>query len=175
MNRAFILLGSNIDKENNLVAAVRMLSELCRVAAISPVYETTPVGLREQPDFLNVAVLVQTELQPAELRATVLSEIERRLKRVRTADKNAPRTIDADLILFDAETGDQFPPDADLLRYPHVAAPVAALAPDMRHPETGEPLQAIADRLLNEAAQGAGAPPIWPRPDMDRRLRREAR
>ncbi len=176
MNRAFILLGSNIDKETNLVAAVRMLNEMCRVTAISPVHETAPVGLREQPNFLNVAVLVHTDLQPAELRATVLSEIERRLKRVRTADKNAPRTIDADLILYEYETAEgRHPPDPDLLRFPHVAVPIAALDPDMRHPESGEPLRALADRLLKEAAaQSAGERSMSPRPDIDRRLRIKA-
>jgi 2-amino-4-hydroxy-6-hydroxymethyldihydropteridine diphosphokinase len=184
MNRAFILLGSNIDKENNLVSAVHMLRELCRVAAISPVYETAPVGLREQPNFLNVAVLVYTDLPPTELRATVLAEIERRLQRVRTADKNAPRTIDADLILYIEETpgvAGRYSPDPELLRYPHIAVPIAALAPNLRHPETGERLQDIADRLLREAgAENESVRPqqalpqwalrLWARPDIDRRL-----
>ncbi|HET6446956.1 MAG TPA: 2-amino-4-hydroxy-6-hydroxymethyldihydropteridine diphosphokinase, partial [candidate division Zixibacteria bacterium] len=83
-NRIFILLGSNIDKENNIQAAVRYLDECCHVMAVSGVYETCPVGLVDQPTFLNAAVLVESELSANQFRKTVLCRLERRLKRTRT-------------------------------------------------------------------------------------------
>lgn len=173
MNRVFVVLGSNIDKETNLPLAVRFLSKMCHVAAVSPVYETVPVGLLDQPNFFNAAVLVETEMGPIEFKEEVLSKIERRLQRQRTADKNAPRTIDADIVLFNDEVFDygrpggrqRHIPDPDLLRFTHVAVPVARLAPDMPHPETGEPLVKIAGRLTKAATQNS-RPPLWPRPDI---------
>ncbi len=61
------------------------------------------MGKTDQPNFLNAAVLIETDLTAAELKEQVLQVIERELGRVRTADKNAPRTIDLDIALF----GDQ--------------------------------------------------------------------
>jgi len=173
MNCVFVVLGSNIDKEENLPRAVRILSKMCRVAAVSLVYETVPVGLLDQPNFFNAAVLVETEMGPIQFKEEVLSKIERRLQRQRTADKNAPRTIDADIVLFNDQVFDytrsggrrRHIPDPDLLKFAHVAIPVAHLAPDMPHPETGEPLATIAGRLMAAATQDNG-PPLWPRPDI---------
>lgn len=155
-NRIFVLLGSNIDKERNLPAAARLLAERCQVTSFSQVYETAPVGLEEQPHFLNAAALVETELSAELFREKILAPIEQALGRVRTQDKNAPRTIDADIILcgqtiFDLDA-DHHIPDPDLLKFPHVAVPIAELAPDMPHPETGELLGAIAERLARAQA-----------------------
>jgi 2-amino-4-hydroxy-6-hydroxymethyldihydropteridine diphosphokinase len=168
VNRIFVLLGSNIEKEKNLPAAARLLTECCQVTAFSQVYETAPVGLREQPHFLNAAALVETELSALVFRDKILSRIERELGRVRTSDKNAPRTIDADIILFDQAVfdldTDHHIPDPDFLKFPHVAIPVAELAPDMLHPESGEPLSKIAARLVRQRQTSLNA-----RPDLDLR------
>ena len=99
MHHIFIALGSNIDKEKSLPLAIRLLGEVCRITAISSIYETIPVGLLDQPNFFNAAVLIETELNAPQLKAGVLDTIERRLKRKRVADKNAPRTIDVDIVL----------------------------------------------------------------------------
>lgn len=170
MNRAVVNLGSNIDKEKNLPAAVQILSKACRVVDISAVYETLPRGPADQPNFFNAAVLIETELGPADLKERILGPIEKVLGRVRTGDKYAPRTIDVDLVLFNEEILEfdgRHIPDPDIVRFPHVAMPVADLVPDMPHPETGEPMRAIARRLLQAAtAQNDGEPPIWLRPDV---------
>jgi 2-amino-4-hydroxy-6-hydroxymethyldihydropteridine diphosphokinase len=163
MTQAFIALGSNIGGPRYLPEAVRRLarSPSCRLMAVSPVYETAPVGKTDQPNFLNAAVLVETDLSPDELKAQVLQRIERELGRVRTADRNAPRTIDLDITLFGdrvIQVGQRHIPDPDLLRYAHIAVPVADLAPSFRHPETGRTLQAIA--------QGLPASGLVPRPDI---------
>jgi len=170
MNRAFISLGSNIDKEANMPAAVRMLQELCFLVAISTVYETLPMGLPDQPNFFNLAVLVETTLQPGELKSQVLDYIEETLERVRMPDRNAPRTIDVDLTLFNEEVLDyngHHIPDPDLLRFAHVAVPIADIAPALHHPETGEQMASIAARLSARAAKKYGVQVLWPRPDVD--------
>lgn len=163
-NRAFVLLGSNINKEQNISQALAILKDLCHVDSASHVYETIPVGLKSQPNFWNVAVLIETELDAASLRSGVLAEVEKRLKRVRTSDRNAPRTIDADLILFNEDIleldDDHHIPDPDLNRFAHVAVPIADLAPDMVHPETGETLKKLADKLMAESMKD-GKPAVW--------------
>ncbi len=168
-NCVYILLGSNIDKERNLPQAVRLLAQLERVAAVSSVYETAPVGLEDQPHFLNAAIQVETELSAAVFRRQILTQIERLLGRVRTDDKNAPRTIDADMILFNDAVFDLDKthriPDPDLLQFPHVAVPIAELAPDLMHPETGERLGYIAARLAGEPT-GSGQPSLCRRTDI---------
>jgi dihydroneopterin aldolase / 2-amino-4-hydroxy-6-hydroxymethyldihydropteridine diphosphokinase len=149
-NRAFLLLGSNIDPQHNLPEAVRRLASRCRLVAVSPVYESRPVGTTNQPNFLNVAVLIETRHAAGELKTEVLQSIEQELGRVRTQDKNAPRTIDLDIVLFNDEVlelGHRHIPDPDLLRFSHVARPVADLAPQYCHPETGQTLAEIAESL----------------------------
>jgi 2-amino-4-hydroxy-6-hydroxymethyldihydropteridine diphosphokinase len=156
-HRAVLLLGSNVDKEHNLPAAVRLLRRLCRVLAVSPVYETAPVGLTEQPYFLNAAVLVETKLDAPALKQTILNRVEEELGRRRQSDKFASRIIDVDLVLFDdaiLKLGQRRIPDPDLRRYLHVAVPVADLLPDYVHPETGENLATIAARLRAAAVAG---------------------
>jgi len=166
VNRVFVALGSNINSEHNIREAVRRLASFWRVVAVSPVYETTPVGNTEQPNFLNAVALIETDLAAAELKARVLRVIEQELGRVRTEDKNAPRTIDLDIALFGDQVLDLGPrhiPDPDILRYPHVAVPLADLAPTMRHPEDGRTLQEIAQSL---PAIGLVARPdvmLWPK------------
>lgn len=175
MNRVCILLGSNIEKEYNLPEAVRLLAAAADVTAISSVYETLPKGLAGSPNFFNAAVCVSTLKTAAQLKAGLLTDIERVLRRERGPDRNAPRTIDLDIALFNSERF-AYPgpdgrlrqvPDPDLLRFAHAALPVAELDPLFLHPETGETMQAIAERLATEA--NAAEPAVWKRRDMDLR------
>jgi len=148
-HRVFLALGSNINAEHNLRATVRRLASRFHLRTVSPVYETAPVGKTDQPNFLNAAAVIETDLAAAELKQA-LQAIEQELGRVRTDDKNAPRTIDLDISLFDAqvlELGQRHIPDPDILSYPHIARPLADLAPQQRHPETGQTLQEIAQGL----------------------------
>jgi len=157
-----VSLGSNINPEHNLKAAVQRLASRFRLRAVSPVYETTPVGKTDQPDFMNAAALVETDLDAAELKQA-LQAIEQELGRVRTEDKNAPRTIDLDISLFNdqaLEVGSRRIPDPDILRHPHIARPLADLAPQLRHPETGQTLQAIAQGLGGDLRRSHVA--LWP-------------
>jgi len=164
-NRAFISLGSNIDPEDNLQGAVQRLADRTRLLAVSRVYQTKPVGKTDQPDFLNAAVLVETELTARELKSQVLGAIEAELGRVRTEDKNAPRTIDLDISLFNdeiLEVEGRHIPDPEVLQYLHIARPLADLAPSYRHPEKGQTLLEIAQELDDSALQQRPDLVLWP-------------
>lgn len=158
MSVAYLSIGSNVDKEHNVPACVRLLAEHGRLLAISPVYETAPVGNADDPTFFNAAVALETSLDPVALRTQVIRPIEEQLGRHRTADPNAPRSIDVDISLFNEtvlQQGKRRIPDPDILLYPHVAVPLADIAPAYRHPETGETLAEIARRVLASSDQTA--------------------
>ena len=152
MTLVLIALGSNVDKEQKLPAAVALLRQHPRlqVLAVSPTYVTTALAAdgshAAQADFHNAAVLAETDLSAGELRAE-LRTLETALGRVRTADKFAPRPIDLDIAFFGDAVLDldgKHVPDPNVLRYAHIAVPLAAVAPDFAHPETGQTLAAIA-------------------------------
>jgi 2-amino-4-hydroxy-6-hydroxymethyldihydropteridine diphosphokinase len=105
--RAFVGLGSNLgDRELNLRRALECLEELGPVRA-SSIRETDPVGVTDQPKFLNAAAELATELPPAELLERLL-EIERELGRDRATERRwGPRVIDLDLLLFGEEAIDE--------------------------------------------------------------------
>jgi 2-amino-4-hydroxy-6-hydroxymethyldihydropteridine diphosphokinase len=150
LNEAYLSLGSNIDPEQNLPAAVRELARFGRVKRVSSVWESPPEGFADQPRFLNAALLLETRLSAAELKARAIASIEASLGRTRNANRNAPRTIDIDIMLFNRDTfrlGSRTIPDAEVLERPFVAIPLAEIAPDYRHPATCETLAAIAARF----------------------------
>jgi GTP cyclohydrolase I len=137
-----IALGSNIDPQRNLAQAVARVSRHpgIRVGAASAIYESAPVGTHViQPPYLNAGLLVETLLSPRELKQA-LRGIESALGRVRTGDKDAPRTIDLDIACYGQQMQevDGSPiPDPAILRFPHVAVPLAEIAPDWVYPEDG--------------------------------------
>lgn len=154
MNRAYLSLGSSLDKERNLPAGVRLLAQHGRVLAVSAAYETDPVGNPDDPTFLNAALILETPLAPLALKESVLRSVEEQLGRRRTADPNAPRTFDADISLFNdqiIDLGRRRIPDPEILLHAHIAVPLAEIAPDYRHPVTGETLAEIACRLSTTA------------------------
>jgi 2-amino-4-hydroxy-6-hydroxymethyldihydropteridine diphosphokinase len=149
---ALVAMGSNLEPERYLPAAVRLLVE--RGAAplsVSSAWATAPVGPPGQPPFVNAALWLETSLEPATLKRELLRKVESSLGRVRTADRFAPRPIDLDLVAYgDRElvVDGEALPDPDLLRYAHIAAPASEVAPGWVHPRTGETLAAIAARLV---------------------------
>lgn len=163
--RTFISVGSNIEPEKNLPLGIKSLGRLGNVVAVSGVYQNPPVGSRDQPDFLNAAILLLTSSQALALRGQ-LRAIEAELGRFRTEDKFAPRTLDLDLCLFEnliIQTPEISIPDPDILQRAHLAVPLADLDPEFRHPLTGETLESIAARL-----KPAGE--LRPRKDIERVL-----
>jgi 2-amino-4-hydroxy-6-hydroxymethyldihydropteridine diphosphokinase len=100
--RGYLGLGSNVgDRLANLRAAVAALRERgVKVTALSSVYETAPQGeILDQPDFLNAAVEIETELGPEQL-LDVCKDVERALGREPGGPRHSPRAIDIDLLLL---------------------------------------------------------------------------
>ena len=150
MNKAYLSLGSNIEPERHLPEAVKRLAQYGQVRAASTVWETEPLGFADQPNFLNAVVLLETPLSAQALRAEALPALEAALGRVRTENKNAPRTIDIDLLLFNREVlqlGKRHIPNPEVQERPFVAIPLAEIAPDYIHPETGQTLRQMAEAL----------------------------
>ncbi len=141
MTAAFVALGANIgDARATLRAAFDALADLegTRLLRTSSLYRTAPVGLPDQPDFINAAAALETELSPADLLAA-LHGVEARFGRIRTV-RNGPRTLDLDLLLYGATVL-----DTPGLTLPHprlhlrafVLAPLAEIAPDLAIPGRG--------------------------------------
>jgi 2-amino-4-hydroxy-6-hydroxymethyldihydropteridine diphosphokinase len=161
LSPAFVALGSNLcDRAENLMAAVGSLRELGDVRAISPIYETAPVGLLAQPDFLNAVALLDTPLTPEGLIAALL-RIERSHGRDRQhAIPKGPRTLDLDLLDYDGrvvETPRLTLPHPELQNRAFVLRPLLDLAPDWRHPVShataAELLQSLMERDAGQAVR----------------------
>jgi 2-amino-4-hydroxy-6-hydroxymethyldihydropteridine diphosphokinase len=153
----FIALGANLgDPVATVNAAIIALRQLprTRFVAASSLYRTAPVGLRHQPDFIN-AVVALDAVSPAPTLLDDLFDIEARFGRSRSV-KNAPRTLDLDLLLYGNETSDD-----PLLTLPHprlherafVLAPLAEIAPELFIPGRGavrELLARCADQQIEK-------------------------
>jgi 2-amino-4-hydroxy-6-hydroxymethyldihydropteridine diphosphokinase len=170
---AYVALGSNLgDRAAWLDAGVAGLaaSEGVRVLCEAPRYQTRPVGGRAQGDYLNGAVCIATRLEPAALLAR-LHAIEAAAGRRRGPERNAPRTLDLDLLLYgDAiiETPELQVPHPRLAERSFVLDPLSAIAPEVIHPVLGVSLRELARRARTQPAvtprQGA-LPPTersWP-------------
>ena len=128
-------------------AAVELLGRYGRVSAVSTVWETAPLGSTGQANYLNAVVLLESELSAQELREEAIPAIEAELGRVRTADKYAARTIDLDIMLFNEailQLGRRHIPDPEIQERPFIAIPLAEIAPDYVHPESGQTLRSLA-------------------------------
>jgi 2-amino-4-hydroxy-6-hydroxymethyldihydropteridine diphosphokinase len=155
MRTAAIALGSNLasqwgDREANLREAVRRVGKLGTVRAVSSFDDTAPVGYTEQPNFLNAAMLLETELEPVELMRALLA-IERAMGRERAAvPAKGPRVIDLDLLLM----GDVVMAEAELtLPHPAMAErrfvlePLAEIAAGMVEPAAGKSVAEMLAQL----------------------------
>jgi len=133
MSTAYLGLGSNLgDRLHHLAGAVQALNHELRVRVekASSVYETKPVDVIDQPDFLNLVVEVKTSLSAHDLLACCLV-IEADLGRVRTK-RWGPRTVDIDVLWFDGQVinePDLVVPHPRLLKRAFVLVPLAELAP----------------------------------------------
>ncbi len=109
MARAYVGLGANLgDRAATLLRAVALLGDEngVEVVSVSSFRDTEPVGLVEQPRFLNGAVELETRLAPRELLARLLA-VEARLGRRREGHRFGPRAIDLDLLLYEGEEVDE--------------------------------------------------------------------
>jgi 2-amino-4-hydroxy-6-hydroxymethyldihydropteridine diphosphokinase len=101
-HECIIGIGSNIEPEQNIAAALFYLRQEHELITVSALVRTSPIGFADQPDFLNGAAKILTLLEITEFER-YLKEIEDRLKRDRTTPKFGPRTIDLDIVKWDGE------------------------------------------------------------------------
>lgn len=166
METVFLGLGSNLgDRETNLRTALDSLRGQVSLDLVSSVYETEPVGFREQPWFLNLICRGKTSLDPFEL-LSLAKSVEARMGREESF-RNAPRPIDIDILFF----GDRIV-SADDLRIPHpriverrfVMVPLAEIAPDLVHPELRKTIKTLLSDLADpgQVRRREDAPSIGP-------------
>ena len=140
-HQAYLSLGSNIQPKIHLPRAIELLRSQGEILQSSTAWETEAVG-SDGPNFLNACILFSTSLPLEELRDQVIHPIESKLGRQRTDDKNAARTIDIDIVLFDDQScNDRF------WELAYVVVPLAEIYPKFHHPLTDEPLSTTAARL----------------------------
>jgi len=149
----YLGLGSNISPETNLPSALKRLRGMLQVEAVSRAWKTPAIGT-VGPDFLNAAIAIRTELSPDELKSQVIRKIENQMGRIRTEDKNAPRPIDIDILIFDEKLV-----ESQIWSQVHLAVPLAELLPDYLHSGSGETLAQAARRL-------SSATPITSQPEV---------
>lgn len=135
---AYLALGANIGNPRESMRAVLALlgeSGACDVTAVSSLYFTKPVGITDQPDFLNAVIAIRTTFSPVEL-LDLCRSVENKLGRQRTI-KWGPRVIDIDILLYgDAAVSEESLtiPHPDMMDRAFVLVPLAEIAPDVPLP-----------------------------------------
>ncbi len=138
MARVYLSLGSNLEPQRHLAAAIHALRERFGELTVSPAYRSASVGF-EGADFVNLAVGLDTGLSPEALNEW-LHALEDRQGRRRDVPRYSDRTLDIDIVFYDALVIDgpghlQVPRNE--LRHAFVLRPIADIAPDFRHPVSG--------------------------------------
>ena len=144
MHQIILLIGSNIEPQKNIPAALKMLEEVHPFKRCSRIWKTTAFGSKG-PDFLNIAIQTDTSLNIPDYKLQVIKKIETALKRERFPDKNAPRTIDIDIITYDGEIIDN-----GIWNKFFISVPLADLLPEWENPDSGKSLRAIAQEMLDQ-------------------------
>lgn len=150
MASCYVSVGSNLEPEKHICAALGAIGVRFGHMRLSPVYQTRAEGF-QGPDFLNLVVGFEATEEPAEI-AAILRRIEAQNGRLRGAEKYADRTLDLDLLLLDrriGEFGRVSLPRNEIERYAFVLRPLADLIPDVEHPVVG---QSYAEMWVTMAA-----------------------
>ena len=165
MKKIYLSLGSNLgDRELMLTSALDRLNAAdLRILRVSSVYETEPVGFKEQRCFLNLVAEAETDLFPLMLLSRI-QKIELLLGRKRSGPPNGPRSIDIDILLYGRATV-----HSARLDIPHprlherrfVLGPLVELAPDLRHPTIGRTMRELLASLEGQKIT-LRSPTSWP-------------
>jgi 2-amino-4-hydroxy-6-hydroxymethyldihydropteridine diphosphokinase len=152
MNKAVIALGSNVgDRLLFLKKAVDYIKLLGDVSAISPLYDTSPYGFTEQPNFFNAVLLLDTSLSAVDL-LNHLKKIEKDMGR-KIRMRWGPREIDLDIILYDQmeiNTADLTIPHPDFHNRIFVLRPLADVAPNLKMPSSQKSIQEILNKCQDK-------------------------
>ena len=127
MNTAIIGLGSNIDPQENINRAQASITQKFHILAASKFITTKPIGSRTQADFLNGAILLETDLDLKPLK-TALKTIETSLGRKKSPNRFDPRTIDLDILVWNDKIIDQ-----DFYTRSFIKSAVLELMPGLKH------------------------------------------
>lgn len=156
LSHVYILIGSNVEPQRNVLRALEALRQWYNVTAVSPIYESADVEAADAPVYWNMAVQIETYTLELLLRRK-LRAIEHYLGR-RRFDLEGERikdvVVDLDLLLYNNEVNRSVIeplPHPQLLERAYVAVPLADLAPNLLHPVTQEPIREIASRLREGA------------------------
>jgi 2-amino-4-hydroxy-6-hydroxymethyldihydropteridine diphosphokinase len=126
----------------NIPKALNYLKATFTLKSVSSTWKTKSIGTTA-PDFLNTAAEIDTVLDAYSLKEQCLCHIEEIMGRVRVADKNAPRTIDIDIVIFNGEVL-----ELEIFTMEHLALPLSDLLPELQDPYTGQTLSGITSKLL---------------------------
>lgn len=136
------------DRAAHLADAIERLQSFVDVGEVSPIYQTEPVGVTDQPPFLNLAVSADTDLSPRDLLATVKA-IEWEIGR-RPTFRWGPRVVDIDILLYGDEVvegPDLAIPHKEMTGRAFVLVPLGHIAPDIVHPGSGKTIGALRDMV----------------------------
>jgi 2-amino-4-hydroxy-6-hydroxymethyldihydropteridine diphosphokinase len=139
-----ISIGSNIDKEKNIPAAIAQLEKNFSTLKLSSVYESKSAGF-DGNDFHNLVVFFKSKNSPEKI-IEILRNIEKSLGRVRKKNKFCDRTIDLDILLYDdlTQKNENYSiPSEEITKYAFVLLPLAEIAGEKIHPELLVPINAI--------------------------------
>ncbi|HIA26903.1 MAG TPA: 2-amino-4-hydroxy-6-hydroxymethyldihydropteridine diphosphokinase [Planctomycetes bacterium] len=146
-----LLLGSNIEPQIHVKAALEDLDEIFEIRTRSHLYHGPTIGAQGSPDFVNVALIIVSPPPPERLRAQ-LREIEAAHGRVRGDDRNQPRTLDIDIVCYASSNGQMREPvDAGLSSLHYVALPALDIAGHWQFPGS--------DRRISDIVEELGPPP----------------
>jgi len=144
MSTAWLGLGSNVNAQAHIRAALDELDEKFERLKLSPAYTSTAVGF-DGDDFINLVARVETDMTPLELR-DYLRDLEDRYGRKRNVPKFSDRSLDIDILLYD-DLVFYSPvleiPRPEITKFAHVLKPLADLEPDLNHPIEGRNMHDI--------------------------------
>jgi len=150
----YLGLGSNLEgRQTSLRRALELLSSGVKIAKVSPIYDTAPVGNINQPRFLNLVCKGTTQLPPPSL-LRFIKDIETKMGRV-SGPRNSPRPIDIDILFYGnlmLETPTLVIPHPRLTERAFVLAPLADISPQLKHPVSGKTVR----QMLKELKRTAG-------------------